>query len=71
MADNVNHPHHYSKYQHEPIDVINDWDLPFDLGNVIKYLSRYKDKNDLEDLHKAQFYLNDFIARQELPQEHA
>lgn len=28
------------------------------LGNVIKYVSRYKKKNGLEDLEKAKVYLN-------------
>jgi hypothetical protein len=26
-------------------------------GNCIKYLSRYRDKNGMEDLYKAQHYL--------------
>tara|TARA_R110002012_G_scaffold304845_1_gene508604 strand:- start:9887 stop:10132 length:246 start_codon:yes stop_codon:yes gene_type:complete len=31
-------------------------------GNVIKYLWRYPHKNKLEDLRKAQFYLNRLIT---------
>ncbi|MBQ5695934.1 MAG: DUF3310 domain-containing protein, partial [Clostridium sp.] len=30
-------------------------------GNIIKYVWRYKDKNGLEDLKKAQWYLNKLI----------
>lgn len=30
-------------------------------GNVIKYISRYKNKNGLEDLHKAEWYLTRLI----------
>lgn len=56
-ADMVNHPQHY---QHgiEPIEYIESHDLNFNLGNVIKYVSRagFKD-NELEDLKKAKWYL--------------
>ena len=53
----VDHPSHYA-YDHEPIDVIADWKLSFNLGNVVKYVARAKKKgNYLEDLQKAQFYL--------------
>lgn len=56
----VNHPSHYAAgRKYEPIDVIEDWELGFSLGNVIKYISRAGRKIDaLEDLKKAQFYLN-------------
>ena len=30
-------------------------------GNVVKYVTRYKMKNGLEDLKKAQWYLNRII----------
>ena len=56
-ADMVNHPQHY---QHgiEPIDYIESHNLNFNLGNVIKYVSRagFKD-NELENLKKAKWYL--------------
>ncbi len=56
----VNHPSHYAAgRKYEPIDVIEDWELGFSLGNVVKYISRAGRKIDaLEDLKKAQFYLN-------------
>lgn len=56
IGDPVN-PSHYNKHNIEPIDVIEDWELSFHLGNVIKYICRYKDKRGLEDLRKAQWYL--------------
>ena len=58
--DMVNHPNHYTEgKKYEPIDVITDWKLDFCLGNVVKYISRAGRKaNYLEDLKKAQFYLN-------------
>ena len=55
MAINRNKisPQHYSKYKIEPITFILANDLDFCQGNIIKYVLRYKDKNGLEDLHKA------------------
>lgn len=53
------HPPHYIQFsEHEPKDVIRSWGLNFNLGNVIKYISRAGHKNDiLEDLNKAKTYL--------------
>lgn len=76
MSDKVNHPEHYCSGEIEVIDIIKSvlgsMDLkPFEsyvLGNVLKYLSRYKNKNGLEDLKKAEWYLNKLISvdREEL-----
>ena len=56
--DNVNHPAHYNKGKFEPIDVIEDWNLNFNLGNTVKYIARAEYKNSkLEDLQKAKWYL--------------
>ena len=52
--------------KHEPIDVIQDWDLDFCLGNVVKYISRAgrKDNADaVEDLKKAKTYLEYEISK--------
>lgn len=59
MNDIINNPSHYTEgRKHEPIDVINDWGLDFNLGNVVKYISRAGRKDDkLIDLQKAAFYL--------------
>lgn len=38
--DNVKHPAHYCYGKYEPINVIRDWQLNFNLGNVIKYIAR-------------------------------
>lgn len=51
-------PSHYSDYELEPIDLIEEYSLNFNLGNVIKYVARHKDKNGLEDLKKARWYIN-------------
>lgn len=45
---NVNHPSHYAEgREYEPIDVILDWDLGFNLGNTVKYISRAGRKDDI------------------------
>lgn len=58
--DTINCPSHYCEgRKYEPIDIINDWDLNFNLGNVVKYISRAGRKdNIIQDLKKASFYLN-------------
>lgn len=64
--DNINHPSHYNTGKIEVIDYIEDQDLNFHLGNVIKYISRAGKKGDtLEDLKKAQWYLNRYIKKLE------
>ena len=53
----VNHPNHYAAgRKYEPIDVIEDWELGFCLGNAVKYISRAGRKDPsthVEDLKKA------------------
>lgn len=63
--DNVNHPKHYTEgRKYEPIDVIEDWKLGFNLGNTVKYISRAGRKDDIvQDLEKARFYLDREIQR--------
>ena len=58
--DIVNNPSHYCEgRKYEPINVIKDWGLNFNLGNTVKYISRAGRKADmLEDLKKAKFYLD-------------
>ena len=63
-VDMVNHPSHYNHHKYEAIDVIEDWELNFNLGNVVKYISRAPYKgNSLEDLKKALFYLDREVKR--------
>lgn len=63
MTDNVNSPKHYTTGGIETIDYIraklgDEGTAAYCMGNVIKYTSRWRDKNGLEDLKKAQWYLN-------------
>ena len=63
--DMVNHPPHYNKAGIETIEAIKamtDDGFEYYLqGNIMKYLWRYRYKNGVEDLKKAQWYLNELI----------
>jgi hypothetical protein len=65
--DNVNHPSHYEKScSLECIDVMeamfgSEYLIIFCLMNAFKYLWRHKNKNGMEDLNKANWYLNKAI----------
>ena len=48
---------HYRKLGIQPIELIRDINANFFQGNVIKYVTRYKDKNGIKDLEKAKHYL--------------
>ena len=58
-------PTHYNQYAIQPLDYIEANGFDFCEGNVIKYVSRYKQKNGLEDLKKARVYLDKLINRYE------
>jgi hypothetical protein len=59
---NVDHPRHYNAGKFEVIDVIDDWNLDFYEGNVIKYIARSKHKGKrLQDTEKALWYLNRLV----------
>ena len=65
--DTVHAPQHYLHGRKETIDVITDCMTSDEFhgylkGNILKYVSRYKFKGEpLEDLQKAQWYLNRLI----------
>lgn len=64
--EKVNHPAHYNKGKIEIIDAIDDWNLGFYDGNVVKYVARAKHKGtELEDLKKAKWYLDRYIQLKE------
>ena len=61
MKDNIN-PDHYKVGGIETIEYIKSKMTQeafqgYLQGNIIKYISRYRNKNGLEDLHKAEWYL--------------
>lgn len=62
--DNVNHPSYYTSGVIEVIDFIEDQELGYHLGNVLKYICRAGKKDPsktIEDLKKAAWYLNRYI----------
>jgi hypothetical protein len=65
MRDMVNKPPHYNNGDIETIDAIKSAlgdGFEFYLqGNILKYVWRYRHKNNVEDLKKAQWYLNKLI----------
>lgn len=71
MSDMVQHPQHYNQGGIECIDVIKAATVgktgiqAFCVGNAIKYLFRYENKNGLEDVKKAQWYINRLIQELE------
>lgn len=66
MGDRVNHPPHYNTGKIEVYDFIEDKELTYCRGNVVKYVVRAGIKNpdtEIEDLEKANWYLNKEIER--------
>jgi hypothetical protein len=59
-TDKIN-PNHYKQGNIEVIDFILDQEMNYLEGNIIKYVSRYKRKNGLEDLEKARWYIEELI----------
>lgn len=58
-------PKHYTEMTISPLEYITANGIEWREGNVIKYVSRYKMKNGLEDLKKAAWYLNHIINEME------
>nr|DAF33760.1 MAG TPA: nucelotide kinase [Caudoviricetes sp.] len=70
MSDNVNHPSHYETGKFECIEVMMETQgkeavKSFCVCNAFKYLYRHKNKNELEDIKKAVWYLKKFIDLEE------
>ena len=53
---------HYNTKAIQPIDYILENNLGYCEGNVIKYVTRHKDKNGAEDIKKAIHYLQFILA---------
>lgn len=49
---------HYKKLNPQPIELITQYNLNYCLGNIIKYVSRYKYKHGALDLKKASHYID-------------
>ena len=70
-VDMVNHPSHYTQGGIECIDCIKSAIVgkvgieAFCVGNAIKYLFRYEEKNGIEDVKKARWYIDRLIRELE------
>ena len=70
-VDMVNHPSHYTQGGVECIDCIKSATVgkvgieAFCVGNAIKYLFRYEEKNGIEDVKKARWYIDRLIKELE------
>ena len=70
VQDNVNSPSHYGQGKIEAIEYISDFLSPEEYkgylrGNIAKYLHRYPYKSGIEDLKKANWYLDRLIKEME------
>ena len=63
--DKPTNPKHYNQLKIQPRDYITKNKLDYNEGNVIKYVSRWRSKNGLEDLQKAKWYLERLIKKYE------
>lgn len=66
MVDNVNHPKHYETGKFECIDVMKETQgieatMDFCVCNALKYIYRHRNKNGVEDIEKANWYLKKYI----------
>ena len=60
----VNRPEHYQGKRFDVIDIIEEFNLGFNLGNTAKYVLRAGKKDDIvQDLEKAKWYIEREIKR--------
>lgn len=62
--DKIN-PSYYRKGKIEVVDFILDQKMSYLEGSVIKYLTRWKEKNGIEDLEKAEWFLQKLMKIEE------
>ena len=61
---------HYADMKIEPIELIEAFNLNFIQGSIVKYISRYKSKNGIEDLKKALHYCHIGMERFDRVDDH-
>ena len=75
VPDMVNHPQHYTQGGIECIDALKAATVgkrgieAVCVANVIKYLWRYEEKNGIEDIRKAKFYIERLLKELEESQQ--
>lgn len=57
---------HYKGWKIQPLEYIMQNDLSYCEANVVKYVSRWRTKNGLEDLKKAEHYIQILIEKTEV-----
>lgn len=70
MTDKVANPDHYTAFAIQPLEYAMANKLPFAEANIIKYVSRWRGKNGVEDLRKARSMLDKLIAYEETGSMH-
>ncbi len=70
LLNNAHNSKHYKNFKIEPLQYIEENKLGFHEGNIVKYVSRWREKDGLDDLRKALFYIQRLIelAEQEAVQ---
>tara|TARA_R110000765_G_scaffold16624_1_gene46493 strand:- start:542 stop:901 length:360 start_codon:yes stop_codon:yes gene_type:complete len=69
-TDCTDKPWHYNRGI-QTTDYICSWGMDFCEGNIVKYITRWKYKDGLEDLKKARWYIDKLIADIEKSQSKA
>jgi hypothetical protein len=49
---------HYKKYKIQPVEYVHANSIPFIEGSIIKYVTRWRDKNGVKDLEKAKHFID-------------
>jgi hypothetical protein len=57
---------HYKKHKIQPIEYIHANNLPFIEGNIVKYITRWREKNGIKDLEKVKHYVDLLIQLEKL-----
>ena len=61
LANQAHKSQHYKGFKIEPLQYIEENNIGFHEGNIIKYVSRWRQKDGLDDLKKAKFYIERLI----------
>jgi len=61
LAKQAHNSQHYKGFAIEPLQYIEANGIGFHEGNIIKYVSRWRQKDGLDDLKKAKFYIERLI----------
>lgn len=59
---------HYKDLAIQPVEFIHANQIPYMEGNVIKYVTRWRSKNGINDLRKARHYIDLLIELEEKDQ---